>query len=429
MSHLRATAATLIAELLQENGSLSSLLEQASLNSKDRPWIQALCFEVMRGYPLFAGLVNPLLDKPLKARDQDVYALLLIGICQLERMRVADHAAINETVNACTALHKGWAKGLVNAVLRNYQRRRDALHQQLSPAAASAHPDWLWQRIRSDWPQQAEAILHSNNQHPPLGLRVNRRRIERAAYLQQLQAAGLEARSCEHAPDGLWLTQPVPVSQLPGFSEGLVSVQDESAQLAASLLPLAPGLRVLDACAAPGGKTAHLLEIEPELQLTALDISEPRLKRVRDNLQRLNLKADVLTGDLGFPGDWWDGELFDRILLDAPCSGTGVIRRHPDIKLLRRPQTIAEQVEEQAELLRSAWGLLKPGGVLLYATCSILPEENAELVQAFLQETPDAREEPISADWGLPVEPGRQILPSETGGDGFYFSRLKKLIY
>lgn len=424
---LRAIAARIIAELLEQNGSLSGLLEdQAALPDRERAWLQALCFEVMRAYPLLAGMIKPLLEKPLKARDQDIYALLLIGACQLLRMRVAEHAAINETVDACTVLRKGWAKGLVNGVLRQFQRRRAELEKSLSPAARVEHPEWLWQAIRRQWPEQASAIIAANNMHPPLCLRVNRRHGTREAYLARLQAAGIAARPCEHAPDGLWLESPVPVTALPGFDDGDASVQDESAQLAALLLPARPGARVLDACAAPGGKTGHWLEIEPALALTALDIDAGRLVRIEENLERLGLAASVCTGDLAFPAEWWEGDNFDAILLDAPCSGTGVIRRHPDIKLLRRQASIAELVEEQRVLLRSAWSLLAPGGVLLYATCSILPEENADVVREFLAETADARELPIEAAWGVATDPGRQVLPDVAGGDGFYYARLQK---
>ncbi len=424
--NLRALAATLIADLLQQHGSLSTGLDALALPERERAWLQALCFEVMRHYPELLAMIEPLLQKPLKARDQDIQALLLIGACQLRHMRVAEHAAINETVQACTELHKGWAKGLVNAVLRQFQRRQAELEKALSPAARIAHPEWLWQAIRRDWPAQAGAILDANNSHPPLVLRVNRRHGSREDYRQRLAAAGIAAQPCLHAPDGLWLDTPVGVDALPGFAAGDASVQDESAQLAALLLPAAPGLRVLDACAAPGGKTGHWLEIEPSLQLTALDIDDARLARVRDNLARLGLQAGLLAGDLGCPAEWWEGESFDAILLDAPCSGTGVIRRHPDIKLLRRRDSIAGLVQEQQALLASAWSLLADGGVLLYSTCSILPEENSLQIARFLQATPDACEEPIAAAWGVACTHGRQILPSTTGGDGFYYARLRK---
>lgn len=423
----RAIAAGLIGELLQQHGSLSGALDAINLPERDRAWLQALCFEVMRHLPTLQALINPLLNKPLKARDQDVYALLLMGICQLRYMRVAEHAAIHETVEACTDLHKAWAKGLVNAVLRQYQRRCDELEAALSPAAAAAHPEWLWKAIHRHWPEQADAIIACNNSHPPMTLRVNRRQESRAAYRDRLDHAGIAATACPYTPDGLRLSTPVPVDALPGFHQGDASVQDESAQLAALLLPAQPGLRVLDACAAPGGKTGHWLEIEPQLAMTALDMDASRLRRVEENLQRLDFMNVILhTGDLGNPASWWDGILFDAILLDAPCSGTGVIRRHPDIKLLRKASAIQELVEEQRVLLASAWSMLKPGGTLLYSTCSILPEENAVQIDTFLRATPDAHEEPISADWGIACSHGRQILPGEHGGDGFYYARLQK---
>ncbi|HEY9035846.1 MAG TPA: 16S rRNA (cytosine(967)-C(5))-methyltransferase RsmB [Pseudomonadales bacterium] len=425
--NLRASAANIISALLQQHGSLSSALEQTQLPERDRAWLQALCFEVMRYCPTLQALTDPLLDKPLKARDQDIYALLLIGICQLRYMRVAEHAAINETVQACIDLRKGWAKGLINAVLRQYQRRQSELEQALSPAAAAAHPPWLWQAIQRDWPDHAERIIACNNSHPPMTLRVNRQHETRDIYQDRLDHAGITATPCAHAPDGLRLHTPVPVDALPGFHQGEASVQDESAQLAALLLPATAGLRVLDACAAPGGKTGHWLEIEPQLIMTALDIDTNRLRRVEENLQRLDfVDVTLCSGDLGYPAEWWDGTPFDAILLDAPCSGTGVIRRHPDIKLLRKASAIRELVEEQRVLLAAAWSMLAPNGILLYSTCSILPEENTAQIDAFLNATPDAREEPIDAGWGVACSHGRQILPDVDGGDGFYYARLRK---
>lgn len=428
-TNLRAVAATLIAGLLNQQGSLSSALESVRVAENDRPWLQALCFEVMRHYPTLQALLTPLLHKPLKERDQDIHALLLIGLCQLRVMRIAEHAAINETVQAADALKKGWAKGLINAVLRQYQRQQAELEAGLTPAEAAAHPQWLWDAIQQAWPGNADRIIATNNSHPPMTLRVNRQQESRDVYRDRLDHQGIAAEPCAFAPDGLRLRSPVPVDQLPGFYQGDASVQDESAQLAALLLPSSPGLRVLDACAAPGGKTGHWLEIEPQLHMTALDVDADRLRRIEENLQRLDFPETTLRcGDLGFPADWWDDQPFDAILLDAPCSGSGVIRRHPDIKLLRSPESIAALVEEQLALLHSAWSMLAPGGVLLYCTCSILPQENAVQVARFLHDTPDAREEPIDAAWGIACAHGRQLLPTEEGGDGFYYARLRKVI-
>jgi 16S rRNA (cytosine967-C5)-methyltransferase len=334
---------------------------------------------------------------------------------------------VAETVNAVNALERPWAKGLVNAVLRRAQRERDQSAAVLSEAAQWSHPGWLLQRLQSAWPEEWQAICAANNQAAPMTLRINRRRAARDAYQEMLAARDSVAEFTAYSPDGLRLERPLPVTALPGFSDGWVSVQDEAAQLAALLLAPQPGERVLDACAAPGGKTAHLLEVQPELDgLLALDQSAERLVRCSDTLRRLGLRADCQVGDAAQPEHWWDGRPFDRILIDAPCSATGVIRRHPDIKLLRRPDDIDRLRAQQQDILEALWPLLRPGGRLLYATCSVLPEENTQQVRDFLQRHPDARERAIAAPWGRPQQAGRQILPGEAGMDGFYFACVEK---
>lgn len=352
--------------------------------------------------------------------------MLIVGAYQILFTRIPEHAAISSVVEACRGLQKNWATGLVNGVLRNLQRTRETVLDNLPAAARAAHPEWLWECLREAWPEYAETIFAANNDYPPMCLRVNALHGTRSEYLAVLQAAGIDAQPCVFADSGLRLNTPCDIAALPNFSEGAVSVQDEAAQLAAPLLLLEPGQRVLDACCAPGGKTGHMLEQQPQLaELWALDSSAERLQRVADNLQRLRLSAQLLCGD-ATQTDWWSGQLFDRILLDAPCSGTGVIRRHPDIKLLRSPADIVRLTQLQQQLLNSLWPLLAPGGILVYATCSVLPQENTRLVEKFLAETADAQELPIAADWGLIQPVGRQLLPASTGCDGFYYARLQK---
>jgi len=353
--------------------------------------------------------------------------LALVGLYQLKYMRVKPHAAVSETVLA--ARKKPWAKALINALLRSYLREQDSLEQKADnvQSAAVSHPDWLIKQIEEDWPQQAQQILHENNQQPPMALRVNLARISTDQYLQQLSELGIEAVAVSFCPSAIILDKPVAVDLLPGFAEGLVSVQDTAAQLAAGLLDVQAEHRVLDVCAAPGGKTAHILEHQPQLkELVAVDIDESRLQRVSDTLQRLRLPAKLVVGDAASPQDWWDGQLFDRILLDAPCSALGVVRRHPDIKLLRRAEDIKPLQALQLNILNAVWPLLAPGGIMLYATCSILKQENEQQIDAFLAEHPDAVELPIDAVWGFAGSHGRQIMTGESAMDGFYYVRLGK---
>jgi 16S rRNA (cytosine967-C5)-methyltransferase len=334
---------------------------------------------------------------------------------------------VGETVAAAEALGKPWAKALVNAVLRRYQRERAALEAALPDAAAIrwSYPDWLAAALQADWPQHWPAILTAGNEPGPLVLRVNPRRGDRAGYLAELAAAGIAAEPVAAAADAVRLAVPTAVDEIPGFSQGRVSVQDASAQLAAELLQAAPGQRVLDACSAPGGKTAQLLERVDGLDLLALDVDGERLQRVEQNLRRLQLNTQQQIADAAKPASWWDGRPFQRILLDAPCSGTGVIRRHPDIKWLRRETDIPRMAELQQRLLRALWPLLAPDGVLLYASCSILRAEGEAVVREFLSTHTGACEIPIEAAWGEACGAGRRIAP---GGDhdGFYYARLGK---
>ena len=428
----RLAATRALAAVLAGRASLgSSLPEQLTkVDPRDRALAQDLAFGTARWQPRLSLLAEKLMDKPFKAGDRDLEALLLIGLYQLFHTRIPAHAAIGETVGCVDKLKKSSAKGLLNAVLRRAQREYDSLLPALEhdPAARLAHPRWLQKALKARWPEHWEAIATANNLHPPLILRVNRRQGSRDAYLAELAAAGIEAVPCAFSADGIRLLQPQDVTALPGFAAGRLSVQDEAAQLAAELLELAPGQRVLDACAAPGGKTCHLLEREPGLaEVVALDGEAGRLERVQQNLARLGLTARTLAADGRAVADWWDGTPFQRILLDAPCSATGVIRRHPDIKLTRQASDIAPLVQLQGELLDALWPTLEVGGILVYATCSVLPEENSSNLAAFLARTPGARELDIPAPWGLAQPHGRQLLPQPDGHDGFYYCKLIKI--
>lgn len=427
---VRALAAQTLDQVLSEGRSLSSALPPALAQAAppDRGLLQELCYGACRWQPQLQAVLNRLLQRPLPADQRPVPALLLIGLYQLWHLRIPDHAAVAETVAAVRVLHKPRLAGLVNAVLRNALRRRAELSAFIAtdPVAQTAHPHWLLDRLQQDWPDAWPAIIAANNARPPFTLRVNSLQAERDDYRQRLAALGKTSERSALSATALTLTDPVEPALLPGFAEGWVSVQDTAAQLAVPLLEALPGMRVLDACAAPGGKTGHLLESVPDLDLTALDQDADRLARVRNNLQRLQLTARLIVGDARRPADWWDDVPYDRILLDAPCSGTGVIRRHPDIKLLRRAGDMAELAGQQRALLERLWPLLKPGGRLVYATCSVLPQENAAVIAHFLATHADAVEQPIVAAWGRALAHGRQLLPGADDADGFYYAVLSK---
>lgn len=427
----RAAAARVLGQVLAQGQSLSTALPPllARVAGGERGLFQELCYGTLRWYPRLEVLLHRLLHRPLHAREAEVQALLLIGLYQLLYLRIPDHAVVAETVAATRDLGKTWATGLVNAVLRNLQRQRDTWLAELAqdPVGRYAHPQWLLQRLQHDWPADWLAIVAANNAHPPCTLRVNLSRLSRATYLERLATVGLAASASPVGAAAVTLATACGPEALPGFAEGEVSFQDAAAQLAAGLLDLRPGLRVLDACAAPGGKTGHILETEPALaELVALDQDEARLRRVADNLRRLGLHARLQVGDATTPETWWNGVPFDRILVDAPCSGTGVIRRHPDIKRLRRADDGATLAVTQRRLLNRLWPLLAAGGRLVYATCSLLAEENEDTMAVLLSEQADAQELPILADWGRPRHYGRQLLPGEQDMDGFYYACLVK---
>ena len=428
----RLAAAKALTAVLNGKASLNSSLplQLDKVEARDRGLTQDLAFGTARWQPRLSALANKLLQKPFKAADADVEALLLVGLYQLLYTRIPAHAAIGETVGCADKLKKPWAKALLNAVLRNAQRESETLLTELEhdPVVRTAHPRWLQKSLKAFWPEQWEAICAANNAHPPMILRVNRRHHSRDAYLQLLIEADIEAQPCTFSQDGIVLAEACDVRNLPGFAEGWISVQDEAAQLAADLLDLAPSQRVLDACCAPGGKTCHILEVEPKLAgVVAVDLEAKRLVRVRENLERLGLSAELIAADGRDTATWWDGKPFQRILLDAPCSATGVIRRHPDIKLTRQPDDIAALATLQGELLDAMWPTLDVGGILLYATCSTLPTENTEVIEAFLARTPGARELDIAGQFGLKQPHGRQLLAQQGGHDGFYYAKLIKI--
>ncbi len=415
--------------------TLEDALAGVGATEATRPTVQSLAWGTVRWYPELAPCLEILAGRPLARLDARVAALALVGLYQLAHGRTPAHAAVSETVEAVRELGRPRAAGLVNAVLRRFQRESAAVlgAARRGRAARHAHPAWLVDALERDWPADWERILAAGNGAPPMWLRVNAARGDAAAYLARLEDAGLEARGDALAPEALCLEQPVEVARLPGFAAGDVSVQDLAAQLAPRLLGATGQMRVLDACAAPGGKACHILELAPAVRLTALDIDPERGRQVQANLDRLGLAATVLAGDATAPDGWWDGQPFDRILLDAPCSGTGVIRRHPDIKLLRRPTDIAAFVARQARLLDALWPLVVPGGRLLYASCSVLAAENTAVVAAFLARTPGAVEQTESARLSLPAQPpsagtgpGLALATGAADNDGFYYACLDK---
>lgn len=415
---------------MQQQLSLPYALQDLALPDDDtrRSSIQAMCYGSARYYERLNGLIKPLLRKPLRNKDRDIYQLLIIGAYQLLYMRTPAHAAVSETVAACDDLGKSWAKHLVNGVLRNLQRQHETLAAQLAPYQQAALPKWLYQAIKRQWPQDIQQICDAFSANPPLSLRVNTQKTNIDSYEQALRAQGLTPRRSEIAVDALILAEGLPVYSLPQFEQGYCSVQDESAQLAARLIAAYQPKRILDACAAPGGKTCHLAELLPTAHIVAVDNEAHRLARVSDNLARLQLNAQLHCADVGALAQWWDGDLFDAILLDAPCSATGVIRRNPDIKLLRKASDIEKLPAIQLNLLESLWPCLKPGGFLLYATCSIMKQENDAVIYQALAQLADANLVNLGDGWGIGTHYGRQLLPSVARNDGFYYAGLSKAL-
>ena len=441
----RLAVVKILLQVTQHGRNLPDAISNYSdnIDENDRGLVQAMSYGVIRLYPRLKFIAEQFISKPLKKKDQDIHLLILSGLYQLIEMRIPDHAAVSETVKITKLLKKPWAKNLVNAVLRNYLRQNENVDEneilnhkiESNEVAKFAHPQWWLDIIKKNWGRPDELwqqILLANNQNPPMTLRLNTGQIKREDYLKLLAQNEIAATAAKHSPDAIYLEKPIPVNSLPLFEEGQVSVQDEAAQLAAILLNPQAGDRILDACAAPGGKTIHLLEREKDIDLLALDIEESRLKKIQENLDRTHLKAQLITANAFDPDSWWDNKPFDRILLDAPCSASGVIRRHPDIKLLRHQDDIPKLLQDQAQILNALWPLLKSGGMLLYATCSVLAEENSLQIQDFLQQHTDAELQTINSDWGLQQVAGKQILPGENGEDGkrgmdgFFYALMQK---
>ena len=426
----RAAAAKVISDVLRHHHSLNGILKvaQTALPDNETSFCQQLCYGVLRWQPQLQAIADQLLSKPLKAKDSDINALLLCGLYQLRAMRLPEHAALSETVNACAALGKPWAKGLVNASLRNYQRNQTEFDNNalVNESAQFAHPDWLIQQTKADWPAHWQTVLDANNQQPPMFLRVNQQHHSRDQYLNILEQENIPANAVEHLDKAILLESPCDVYQLPGFTDGHVSIQDAAAQRVAAILDIKPQQRILDACAAPGGKTCHILEIEPSNDVLALDIDPKRLTQITQNTDRLKLQVSLKAADAAETENWWDGQRFDRILIDAPCSGTGVIRRHPDIKALRRPTDIASLVEKQRQLLEKLWPLLNTDGLLIYTTCSIIKQENEQQIIDFLDRHPDAEECELTPEPATRRPAGYQRLPGENQFDGFFYACLRR---
>ena len=430
----RFVAAQLIASLTQQKGSLKTLLPAAldSVQDRDRSLLQQLCYGTLRDLYRLRSIASVLLRKPFHPQEADVEALLLLGLYQLRSLRMPAHAAVNETVNATADLNKPWARKLLNAVLRNYQRDAEGIEAGLAenPKYRWNHPQWLITKLEHNWPEHWQQILTENDIHAPMCLRVNKYSLTTEQASAKLTAQGLEFDLGRYADSAILLKQACDVAAIDGFAEGEFSVQDQAAQFAAGLLGCQAGQRVLDACAAPGGKLSHLLEATPDLaEVVAVELDERRAQRIHDNLERQqdnlpNTPCKVLVGDAA-EQSWWDGEGFDRILVDAPCSGTGVIRRNPDIKLLRQNEDIVPLANTQLAILENLWQMLKPGGRLVYATCSIFPQENERIIERFVKLQPDAQVEPLDVEWGIDRNGTRQLFPNAEH-DGFFYAVLSR---
>lgn len=432
--NIRALAAKCCYAVIDQGRSLSDELpkQQDKLIGKDKGLLQEICYGVLRYLPELENDVRHLVKKPIKGKQRVFHFLLLVGVYQIRYMRIPDHAAVSETVAATKPLKNSHMKSLVNAVLRGFLRSQEAgdkVNEKLAAPIKYNHPGWFIKKVQEGYPEKWEAILEANQQKPPMWLRVNQQHHTSEEYQALLSEAEIEIATVEPKSQAIALAKPLDVAKLPGFDQGWVSIQDGAAQQAARLLDCQPNDVVLDCCAAPGGKTCHIIEQTPDIaSITAIDIEEDRLTRVHENLARLNLSAEVIAADAASK-DWWSGEQFDRILLDAPCSGTGVIRRHPDIKWLRKADDIDNLVILQQQILDNIWSLLKPGGTLLYATCSILPQENNQQITRFIEQNNDAQLVAIdglnsSANDGVV---GWQLLPDTENMDGFYYAKLLKI--
>lgn len=429
MINVRGLAALAIAPLLEDKGSLKQTLTDSLLRceDKDRGLLRQLCYGTTRHYPKLQLIAEALLERPIRKSDTQISALLLIGLYQLLEMRIPAHAAISETVEASHQLDLARASGLLNAILRRFSREKDTIIESLYAEQVFLfnHPHWFIEKLKHNWPTFWQEILAQNNLQAPMTLRVNQLHVSRETYLTRLESAEISATACAHARHGLTLNSAVDVHELPGFAEGDVSVQDEAAQLSSDLLDAKEGEHILDACAAPGGKLCHLLESRQNITVDALEISPKRADKIIENIERLNLNARIIIADAS-SAEWWDKKEYDKILVDAPCSATGVIRRNPDIKLLRKAEEIHQLSNLQLKILNNLWNMLKRGGTLVYATCSIFPQENERLIERFIKENNDAIHTPINANWGIERPFGRQLFPQPNGHDGFFYATLTK---
>jgi 16S rRNA (cytosine967-C5)-methyltransferase len=422
----RSAAAIAISKVLKQEQSLNTLFDELTpkIPADDIPLFKALCFGVTRYSFSLMETADQYLAKPIRNKDKDIYALLLIGIYQLHFLSIPDYAAIDSCVAASKKLNKLWARGFLNGTLRQFQKQPNFIE-----STNADHPNWLVGKIKKHWPQAADQIFQANNQEPPLCVRVNQQKSSREEFNKLLETQHIAFQNGKHSSDAVYiLDKSSPLMTIDAFFEGNFSVQDEAAQLAATQFDLKSHQSVLDACAAPGGKTCHLLEKEPTLNLLAIDQDESRLKRIEQNLERLNLRAKVVCADASNLESFWDGQPFDHILCDVPCSATGVIRRHPDIKHLRKSSDIPVLAERQLAILESLWGCLAESGTLIYTTCSLLKDENCKVIEAFLTNTPDARIESmdLSFDHGVKTPIGIQFFPVNNSHDGFYFAKLIK---
>ncbi|TQV71029.1 16S rRNA (cytosine(967)-C(5))-methyltransferase RsmB [Aliikangiella marina] len=433
MTNPRLMAVRWLTQVVKDGVSVNQLMARKDdkLDPKDKGLAKQLLFGSLRFFHQLNTLATNLLNKPLRTKDTDVLMVLISGLYQLKYLTIPDHAAISESVELTRALDKSWASGIVNGVLRTYQREAKSLETQLAKSIQFqfSHPGWMVKRIRQDWPDEAENILAENNRQAPMTIRVNNLKTSKTEYLTKLSLLNVNTAPHPLAQDGLVLENPTDVAQLPGFNDGEVTVQDAAAQLAVELMDLQPGFRVLDGCSAPGGKTTHLIQRQPDIALTAVEMSAKRAEKISQTLERLGMNCQLKIADITHVDDWWDGQQFDRILIDVPCSASGVIRRNPDIKVHRLATDIAPLVSLQQTIMEKCWPLLKPGGRLVYATCSIFKAENEQQVQAFLENHSakvEVMPEPIARHLSSRASVGYQILPGEYQMDGFYLCALQK---
>jgi 16S rRNA (cytosine967-C5)-methyltransferase len=425
----RLLAINALSDVLDEGINLAeSSSLRSTADSRDVSLGRHLAYGVLRWLTPLEWLAAQMLKKPIKQKDRDIHRLILLGLHQMWKDETPSHAAIHETAECARHLGKTWAVAMINAVLRRFQREHEVLLGRLNEQVEQhAHPGWMLAKIQQDWPQQWHEIVLANNQQADLWLRLKVVESNRSDLIKRIEAEGFQTKTHPVASDGLRVSPAAQVHALPGFKQGHLSVQDPAAQLAADLLATEAGMHVLDACAAPGGKTGHILERTPDITMTATDLSQRRLNLIRENLDRLQLDADLVKADAAEPDAWWDGKPFQRILLDAPCSATGVIRRHPEIKHLRQTGQVKDVIALQQRLLQQLWPLLDVNGILVYATCSIFQDENSNQINRFLKQQANAEEQPISATWGQQQQFGRQILPGEQEMDGFYYAVLRKI--